>query len=196
MPTFSNPFKKKEPAPGRVAAVPDVEIGELEQPGLLLQSQPRSAPAAKPASKSGAGSSKQAAVPAAAAAPEEQPTGLLGKFSRKKKSAAVEEEAEDHPRTLKERFKDQKAAAGIGLLMSILLLVLAMFSGGMYKILNIVCGGAGIVCCLFYFFASNINKGTRIFFGSALLVVLVALGSFIYNIVWLVTNFTSLTSWL
>lgn len=174
----------------------DANAGQA--PGLLMQT---AAPAA-PAPKTAAGPSSSrgpaaAAVPAAVPdAKEEESTGLLSKmFKKKKQTPGTEEEAP--PKTLKQRFREKKAVALVGILISVLVGVFAFFlSGGIFRILNMVAGGAGVVGGLVYFFASTINAGTRVLFACSGIVVAIAFASIGYNIYWLVTNFSSLGTWV
>ncbi len=67
---------------------------------------------------------------------------------------------------------------------------------GVEQILNIAVSITGFLSCAMYFFASTINIGKRFFFWSSLLCMGFGVAIFIVNVVWLVGNATSVSTWL
>lgn len=63
-------------------------------------------------------------------------------------------------------------------------------------ILNIAVAITGMLSCGLYFFASSLNIGTRVFYWSSVLCMLFGIAIFIVNLVWLINNFSSATTWL
>lgn len=66
----------------------------------------------------------------------------------------------------------------------------------MELILNIAVAVTGMLSCGLYFFASSLNIGTRLFYWSSILTMLFGVAIFIVNLMWLINNFTSATTWL
>lgn len=63
-------------------------------------------------------------------------------------------------------------------------------------ILNIAVAATGMLSCALYFFASSLNIGTRVFYYSSVLCMLFGVAIFIVNLMWLINNFTSATTWI
>lgn len=145
-----------KPKPDTVPAVPDVEPGSggAWDEGILLQQQAKD-PGPSTAAKASTSTAK------------EESTGLLKYFGGGKKDSehTVRDAVYTHrypisfsqtlsdaasqppPKTLKQKFKGQKAFAGIGFLLSVLVLVTAFFHSGAHgQPLGSVCLLA-FLCC-------------------------------------------------